>query len=172
MCHNMLNISIAKDAWDYYYIFTTTIIALGVCFVAFLQFKTIRKQALHEVFIESEKLKHDLFEKRYAVFITIYSVLSKVLETGLLSSEELYKFRSEILSADFLFDTEIATYIDKLYNELASMVSQLHNPHGKSDRTLGDEDNARMKSFDNHIKSIHTVFASHLKFEIWNSNQK
>ena len=171
MSAHLINVSVTKDCWDYLYIIVTSIIttfiAGGVWRVAYLQMKTLKNQAAHEAFIGSEKLKHDLFEKRYMVFTKIHEMLEKALQTGELSADELYKFRSDILPTDFLFDKEITTYIYNLYDEFALMVSNLRNQLGKSGIILGNEDCARIQSFNKHIKELHTVFASHLKFELW-----
>ena len=160
---DLIRVESIKDWWNY-------AIAVGVFIVAFLQWKTLKKQSVHEVFVNSEKLKHDLFEKRYFVFSAIHEALKVVLYNPReFSSEALYKFRNDILDAPFLFGTDINTYIDRLYNELADMVHKQRYP--ESSENPANDDRVRTDSFNKGIQSLHDIFSPYMKFELWSGHQ-
>ena len=60
------------------------------------------------------KLKLDLFEKRFAVYNSARSVLSTITTSGKITNEESYKFLSSTREAKWLLDDGIAEYFDKV----------------------------------------------------------
>jgi len=79
---------------------TPTIAVFG-SLIAYQQWQTAKK-----------KLKLDLFEKRFSVYIVARDFVTTVMTHGKAKDEEMYKFVSGTREAKWLFNSEICTYLD------------------------------------------------------------
>jgi hypothetical protein len=68
------------------------------------------------------KLKLDLFEKRFAVYDAARRLLATVMTSGRVSDEEMFKFFAGTREAKWLLDAGVAHYLDK---ELRRQMLQL-----------------------------------------------
>jgi hypothetical protein len=59
------------------------------------------------------KLKLDLFEKRFAVYVGARDLLASIMTSGKAKEEELFRFLSATREAKWLLNDEVATYLDK-----------------------------------------------------------
>lgn len=87
----------------------TTIIALIVAYIGYLQYRTNRERKE----VEEEKLKLDLFDKRFKVFKSTRYLFQKILEFGNMDKQKIREFRLITIDAIFLFDDEIHEYLEK-----------------------------------------------------------
>lgn len=75
------------------------------------------------------KLKLDLFEKRFAVYDSARHLVSSITTHGIVINEEIYKFIAYTREAKWLLNTDIAMYLDEeLYRKalhLQALDSQL-----------------------------------------------
>ncbi|MFK7848529.1 MAG: hypothetical protein AB8G77_24795, partial [Rhodothermales bacterium] len=78
----------------------TPLIAGIAIYVAWQQWRTNR-----------QKLKLDLFDKRFAIFQSTRTFLSTVLRDGRVNREDLEKFRMGILDSVFLLDQGTSDYL-------------------------------------------------------------
>lgn len=78
----------------------TPIVAILGIYIASRQWQTARN-----------KLKFDLFEKRFAVYEASKSFLDSIASSGKVKDEELFKFLLATRQARWLLDVELANYL-------------------------------------------------------------
>jgi len=70
--------------------------------------------AFGSFWIAREKLRFDLFDKRFKVFEGARLLVSRALRTGALSMDELLEFRATAIGKEFLFSGEVVDYLNKI----------------------------------------------------------
>lgn len=143
-------------------------VAIGAAVIAFNQFRVAR-----------QKLKLDLFEKRYAVFAAVRHALSVVMREAKFKIEELYEFRAGTADAYFLFDKKVLDYLDEVDKNLVRFhttglqLSGLQGRRGLSE----EEERRRVKAVDSEgelltwlmdqLPRLRKQFAPYLAFGKW-----
>lgn len=85
---------------------TPTVAVLG-SFIALRQWRTAQN-----------KLKLELFERRFAVYDTARTLLASIMTSGKVKEEALFKFISGTREAKWLLNPDIAAYLEKdLYHK-------------------------------------------------------
>lgn len=145
---------------DDFWKFLTILVAGFATYVAFQQFRLGR-----------EKLKLDLFEKRFSVFATTRKFLARLSATRSLPVEEVFQFRVAVAETVFLFDSDITDYLE----EMAKRASRLWAIEEKLAVTV--DQNERAHLIDESTKEFNWVmeqspvltkkFAKYLKFHVW-----
>ena len=111
----------------------TPIVAVLGSFIAYRQWRTAQN-----------KLKHDLFERRFAVFDAARKLLASIMTSGKAKDEELFKFLSGTREAKWLLNDDIAKYLEKeLYHKavhLQCLDSELEGV------PVGDERSANVRN--------------------------
>ena len=107
------------DAWQ----FLTFLVALTVAWVAIQQW-----------WINREKLRLDLFERRYAVYDSAYKFIASILREGGVDQTEQREFWEGTIEGVFLFDSDVNEYLE----ELRKQSIQLHY-HAISQKSAGDD---------------------------------
>jgi hypothetical protein len=113
----------------------------------------------------SEKLRLDLFERRYKIFGASKVFLASIFHSGRVSPQALYEFNTETKDAVFLFQSDVVEYLEAL-NEKAARLQYLRErtDTGPGDVNLGyDEDdpppappNAEERAqLQDEIQSVH-----------------
>jgi hypothetical protein len=85
----------------------TIIIGISVALIAYQQYVVNRN-----------RLKLELFEKRFKVYIELMKVLARVLKNGNITPEELNTFGMCKSEGAFLFDREMGDYLELVFNNL------------------------------------------------------
>ncbi len=75
------------------------------------------------------KLKHDLFDRRYAVYIAFRNFIGGIVISGKPNDEDMRKFFSETSVADFLFNNDIPEYRE----EVSRRANELRRAEGRLD---------------------------------------
>lgn len=89
---------------------TPTIAVLG-SFIAYRQWRTAQN-----------KLKHDLFERRFSVYDAARTMLGSIMTSGKAKDEELFKFLSGTREAKWLLNANVAEYLDKeIYHKILDL---------------------------------------------------
>jgi len=65
------------------------------------------------------KFKLDLFQKRYEIYLATVGLLSKLALGTTLSDRTGWEFRGETAAAKFLFDGDVAMYVDGLADKVS-----------------------------------------------------
>lgn len=83
------------------------IIALIGCYIAYQQMKT-----------EKNKLKFDLFDKRYATYDSTMSFISDIAASGKVTEDKLVQFYIEIKESKWILDEDISEFLhENIYNK-------------------------------------------------------
>lgn len=88
----------------------TALIAFSAFLVALAQWRMAR-----------EKLRLDLFEKRYKVFEATKLYLTSIFNTGRVNPQFLHEFRSATRDSVFLFRSDLAKYLEELNEKTARL---------------------------------------------------
>lgn len=103
------------------------IVLLGM-YIAWQQYK-----------INKNRLKLELFNRRYKVYDALMNIFSSVLREGKLSREIFLEYSHFINEGKFLFSTDIAEYLDKAYNKinmLSAHMNLLENLRSIDDKNM------------------------------------
>ena len=125
----MIETCMAEPHWTTYLaaLLTPTIAVLG-SFIAYRQWRTAQN-----------KLKLDLFDRRFAVYDAARNLIASIMTSGKAKDEELYKFLSGTRSAKWLLDEDIDNYFEKeLWKnavELQALESELQGVPVGDERT-------------------------------------
>lgn len=85
---------------------TPTVAVLG-SFIAYRQWR-----------LAQNKLKFDLFERRFSIFEAARHLIASIMTSGKAKDEEVYKYLFGTREAKWLLDASIAEYLDKqLYHK-------------------------------------------------------
>src|SRR4030042_2233781 len=135
---------------------TPTIAILGI-YIAYQQWRT-----------NKNRLKLELFEKRYEIFSSIKKFIANILSSGLVEQGAGIQFLRDTKSVVFLFDENIA----KLTTEMYKMANKLHalekteKTHigEKLEKNLDKQDEIK-EWFQQQLTNIDVVFKKYLKIE-------
>jgi hypothetical protein len=97
-----------KDWIDYLSALLVPTIAILGSIVAFQQWRT-----------NAKRLRHELFDRRYEQFTVIRGFLGSIMTTGKSKQDEQFKYLTGTRGMRFIFDKEIAEYVDKQIWHLA-----------------------------------------------------
>lgn len=61
-----------------------------------------------------DKLRLDLFDKRYAYFVVFREFMISVIQHGDATNDDLQKFWQGMIGAEFVFDKDVAGYIESV----------------------------------------------------------
>mgnify|MGYP000308834042 CR=1 FL=1 len=148
-----------KDWVDYMSALLTPTIAVLGSVVAYFQWRT-----------NSNRLKHELFERRYEQFAVISNFLASIMISGKSMPEEQHKYLSGTSGMRFIFDEEIAEYVGTtiwhLAVELECLDSELVGVPVGDERTKNVHRQAEIKKQLNlEFKSLEEKFSKYLQLQ-------
>jgi hypothetical protein len=142
----------------------TALVALVVAIVGW--FVSRRQNVIAEA-----NLKLDLFDKRYAIFVDTWKIMSEVVMKG--TREKNYglgnPFSNFIPQARFLFGRDVETYLSDAVHKWAD----LHAFEAESDDPVAAAQHAAQKTelknwfFEQSSTGLKALFGSYLDFEKW-----
>jgi hypothetical protein len=128
---------------------TPTLAIFGIC-VALLQWRLSR-----------HKLKMDLFDKRYQVYLSAQQFISHVASDAKVDFNEIIKFGRNTKQGIFLFDKNVTNYlnqIDKKAMELLKIQSELGRAPEADRNTLWKNEDIALKWFYDQSTEINQYF--------------
>jgi hypothetical protein len=137
---------------------TPTVAVLG-SFIAYRQWR-----------LAQNKLKLDLFDRRFAVYEAARALLASIMTSGKAKDEELFKFMSATREAKWLLDTAIAKYLDEvLYHkalDLQVLASELEGVPVGDVRTKNVQAQSEIKKwFMAQYKVLDDQFSPYLQLK-------
>jgi hypothetical protein len=146
---------------DNFWKFATVAVAVIAAFIGFQQF-----------WISNEKLKLDLFDKRFAVFAAARRFLSQILQHGTFSTpEEFGQYRADIAEAAFLFGEDVADFLDEIDRRalhLWSLNETLKGTEiGPERTTLVEEIGIEVEWLNAQLLMLRPTFEPYMKFTNW-----
>ena len=135
---------------------TPTVAAIGI-YIAYQQ-----------RLINQNRLKHELFDKRYEVYERIGEFISSILTTGTVRAGSDLEFLRDTKAVTLLFDTDIKQFTSEIYekavhlhcleSELEGMVSE--------ERKINIEKQREIKNwYTEQLKTMEIKFIRYLKLE-------
>jgi hypothetical protein len=132
--------------------------------------------------ISEEKLKLDLYDRRFMVYDQTMKVLALIMKDAKCNLEDLLQFKRETAQAKFLFSEEVTTYLDAIYKKglkLHRLNFKLHGDgspesvmyeHGKlpvgMERSLAAEEVSEILGWVGEQFEVSlTVFNKYLRFK-------
>lgn len=146
--------------------FGMLIIAIMVAFIGFLQYRTSKRQQE----VAEEKLKLDLFDRRYKVFDATSDLFFNIMQSGAeFDKRDLPKFAIKTIDATFLFDKTISRFIEKALSyatQLESINIQCNNlPVGAELDNLVKAQMEITGWFSGKFSELQNLFSPYLKFK-------
>jgi hypothetical protein len=145
---------------DNFWKFATVAVAVVTLYIAFQQF-----------WLAKEKLKLDLFEKRFAVFAAARDFLSKVAQSAAVTSNDLWKYRAEVAETGFLFGDDVTEFIleiDRHALQAWGIHEQMGGAAVGSERTrLANQLHEEIEWLDKHLLRLTPTFEPYMKFYEW-----
>lgn len=142
--------------------FFTPLIAIIAAYIAYQQYRT-----------NKQKLKLDMYEKRFKVFLGLQTLLVHVLENGNVSDEALQYFQISTSESAFIFGKDISDYLKSIRDKSITLRKQNYKLY-YTDLPIGEERDklAEAKSkllfelTDQEFKISEQKFAKYLKINI------
>ncbi|MEW8333640.1 MAG: hypothetical protein AB2692_22100 [Candidatus Thiodiazotropha sp.] len=148
-----------KDWVDYLSALLVPTIAILGSIIAFQQWRT-----------NSKRLRHELFDRRYEQFTVIREFLGSIMTSGKSKPDEQMKFLAGTRGVRFVFDKEIAEYIDKtiwhLAVELECLDAELEGvPVGEERSNNVKRQSEIKKQLHEELKTLEEKFVKYLQLQ-------
>ena len=145
---------------EIYITIIATLIAAIVAWTGYQQHKLAR-----------DKLKLDLFEKRFAVYKGVQRFLTIILQEAKFDIGQLFEFRRDTQDATFLFGSEIPEYINMIDSKALEMrsIAQQYQPlpRGEERSALCEKETKLLAELIAELPRLKEVFAPYMRFEKW-----
>ena len=146
-----------KDWVDYLSALLMPTIAILGSIIAFQQWRT-----------NTKRLRHELFDRRYEQFTVVREFLGSIMVSGKSKPNEQMKFLTGTRGMRFVFDKEIAEYIDKtiwdLANKLESLESMIEGAPAGEERSKRIKLQSEIKKqLHEELKSLEEKFAKYMQ---------
>jgi hypothetical protein len=137
---------------------TPTVAVLG-SLIAYRQWRTAQN-----------KLKLDLFDRRFAVYSAATTLLASIMGSGMATDEKLFEFLSATRDAKWLLSTEISAYLEKeLYHkavDLQCLATELQDmPRGEERSANVHKQSEIKKWFLKQYEVLDEKFSLYLKLK-------
>lgn len=109
------------------------VIAIVGLYVAYQQYQ-----------INKQRLRHETYERRLAVYKSVQRYLSEILREGKTTYNRAHQFNSEASEAAFLFDSSVQDKIDEIYQKSINMAftyEKMYPEDGSPGIPVGEERN-------------------------------
>jgi hypothetical protein len=144
-----------KDWVDVLAAFSGPAVALAVGIVALLQYQLNRA-----------KHRHDLFDRRYAMYEAIRNFIGGILTSGKATTEKRLAFLVDTNGARFVFDKTVTKYIEEIHSkavDLHTLQSELEGRPQGDERTRNVDAQRHIKDwFSAQLSGLEERFSSHL----------
>jgi hypothetical protein len=101
--------------------------------------------AFQQMAIARQKLNHDLFDRRYAVYLAVRDFIAAVRNRETALHETVLSFHFAILPAPFLFDAEMNAYLREMETRgrtVAILRNEADNPDHQAERNENRQNEA------------------------------
>ena len=149
----------SKDWVDYLSALLVPTIAIFGSIIAWQQWCT-----------NSKRLRHELFDRRYEQFTVVRDFLGSIMASGKSKPVEQFKYLAGTRGVRFIFDKEIAEYIDeriwRLAIDLECLDSELEGvPVGEERSTNVKRQSEIKKQLHKELNSLEEKFAKYLQLQ-------
>jgi hypothetical protein len=135
----------------------TCLVGVVLAFIALLQFK-----------VAHDKLRLELFDRRYKVYATTKKFLIVVVRNARFERSDLFEFFAGTADADFLFDKDILDYLKQIADRATAMdVLQKKfypMPAGDERDRLADKEHIEFVWLTHQVTDMSKVFSPYLSY--------
>ena len=137
--------------------YLAVLVSVLVAYIAYLQHKVAR-----------DRLKHDLYERRFAVYKAAQRLLTEVFQDADINYEKLIRYVADTQAAPFLFGEDIFEYLDKIRKktirllEASSVLTGL--PIGEERSEAAKSRMQIVKELTDEIPNLIPKFSPYLRF--------
>jgi len=147
--------------------FIGIIISISLAYIAYQNYLIVKAS----FFIQKDKLRLDLFDKRYRIFRALQDLLSVFIPTGTFTRKDLNKFTNDSSDAEFLFGKDIKIYVDEINQKVLKLIhlnERLANPVLETEKkNSAIKEIAELESwFMNQLTDSKNLFKKYLHFSI------
>jgi hypothetical protein len=139
----------------------TPVIALITVYIAYQQYQTNRY-----------KLRLDMYDKRFKVFLALREFISHILENADVSNEVIFKFNIATSESVFLFDKEIPNYLQDIrqaainFRKQNIRLNSSNLPVGEERNKLAQENSDLLNWLSNQFTTSEEKFAKYLRLKV------
>lgn len=131
-------------------------------YIAYQQWKT--NKASEET--NAKRLKHELYDRRFAIYEAARSLLRDIVVKGSISDEILINYWSAINSARFLLDDDLTSYLEEIEKKAVDLQTKQIEAQGPDGLSVGARERAELKKwFYKQILVLNEKFYAYLKLE-------
>jgi hypothetical protein len=136
----------------------TPTLAIIAAYIAYQQWKT-----------NHLKVRHDLYERRLAIYFATMEFLSVVFGKAEASQAEMVTFLQKTREGYFLFGPDLGDYLNKLYNRAVDLraqnitLNQTNLPVGDERTRLAKENTELLKWFGGQFKISQKKFRKYMR---------
>jgi hypothetical protein len=145
---------------DSFWKFATFAVALAAAFIAYQQF-----------WLAKERLKLDLFAKRFAVFAATRAFLSKILQHTTTRLEDLAEYRRDVAEASFLFDDDVVGFLNEIDRRGLHLwtlnETRQGTQAGEESKKLARESSEELSWLASRLPMLKPTFEPYMKFSEW-----
>lgn len=143
----------------------TPLIGFITLYIVYQQWKT--NKANEET--NAKRLKHELYDRRFAIYEAARSFLRDIVVKGSISDEMLINYWSGINSARFLLDDDLTRYLEEIEKKAVDLQTkqiEAQGPDGLSGLSVGARERGELKKwFYKQISVLNEKFYAYLKLE-------
>jgi hypothetical protein len=124
------------------------------------------------------RLKHELFDRRYDLYVKITSYLATILTTGRVEPNSEMQFLRDTKAVDFLFDKRIHAFVHEIYSNAVTLytLSKMENTFVGDKLAHNIDEQRKIKDwFSEQLNTCTVRFAPFLSFgghQSMNENQR
>lgn len=140
----------------------TPIIGIATVVIAYQQWRTNQRNEI----TNAQKLKHDLYEKRYAIYLAARSFLREIMR-GKITDTMLFNYWEGTNAARFLLDEEMTVYLEEIEHKAIDLQTKAEEEaHGTPEFATGAKERGEMKKwFYEQISILNERFLPFLRLE-------
>jgi len=122
-----------------------------------------------QYFLQRNRWKLDLFEKRYPIYESTKQYLAKITQEGKVTRDELYGFLRQTKDSEFLFGKDVNDYLKLLYDkgvDLKSISEKSQYVKIEEERLKAIEQEHKLLNwFSDQFKEASELFGEYLKVD-------
>lgn len=141
----------------------TPVIGITTVIIAYQQWRT--NQRSQET--NAKRLKHELYEKRYAIYLAALSFLREIMVQGNVTDKMLLDYYTDTNASGFLLKKEITDYLQEINDRAVDLQTRMtEEEYGTQGYTQGAQERSEMKKWFYHqIGVLRGKFHPYLSIE-------
>lgn len=132
--------------------------------------------AVQQYRINKQRLRHETYERRLAIYKCVQRYLSEIMRDGKTSYERALQFYQDASEAAFLFDESVQNKIDEIYDKSIKMISAHEKmypsdglpglPVGEERSSVAEENSELLGWHTDQLKESRPFFAKKLGLKV------